>query len=153
MRRTTRRAGLMLFALTLAALFAVVHAPAASARPWLGVYTQEITGELRDGMDLTSAAGVLVNRVVTDGPADRAGLQQGDVIVRFNSRAVESPAALALMVGEARDRQEVAIQILRAGEQRPEPAGQRTHPRIRGRSMAIRKYSNRYLRSGTWLCN
>ena len=111
----------MLFALTLAALFAVVHVPAASAKPWLGVYTQELTGDLRDGMDLPSAAGVLVNRVVTDGPADRAGLRQGDVIVRFNSRAVESPSALALMVSEASDRQEVAIQILRGGERRTIP--------------------------------
>jgi membrane-associated protease RseP (regulator of RpoE activity) len=118
MRRTSRRAGLMLAALTLTALFAIARVPAASARPWLGVYTQEITGDLRDGMDLSAAAGVLVNRVVPDGPADRAGLRQGDVIVRFNSRAVESPTALARMVGEARERQEVAIQVLRKGERR-----------------------------------
>lgn len=121
MRRTSRRAGLTLVALTLTALFAIARVPAASARPWLGVYTQEITGDLRDGMDLGAAAGVLVNRVVSDGPADRAGLQQGDVIVRFNSRTVDSPAALARMVGEARERQEVALQVLRGGERRTIP--------------------------------
>ncbi len=118
MRRTTRRVRLAFLALTLTAAFAMPHAALAAARPWLGVYTQEITSDLRDGLDLHDDAGVLVSRVVPGGPAARAGLRQGDVIVRFNSRTVESPQDLARMVGEARDRQQVALQVLRRGERR-----------------------------------
>jgi membrane-associated protease RseP (regulator of RpoE activity) len=118
MRSHTRRVGLALFALTLTALFALAHAATATARPWLGVYTQEITGDLRDGMDLHAAGGVLVNRVVADGPADRAGVRSGDVILRFNARTVESPEDLARMVGAARERQAVSVEVLRRGERR-----------------------------------
>jgi membrane-associated protease RseP (regulator of RpoE activity) len=118
MRTITRRTRAGLVALSLAVLFAAVHVTSAAAKPWLGVYTQVLTDDLRDGLEVPAAAGVLVSRVVPNGPADRAGLQQGDVIVRLNSRAVESPAALARLVAEGRDGQEVELQLLRRGARR-----------------------------------
>ncbi len=121
MNRITRRGALVLAAIMLTAFAAIARVPAASARPWLGVVTQALTGDLREGLDLPDAAGVLVNRVVAGGPADKAGLRKGDVIVRLNSRAVESPAALARMVGDAREDQEVALQVLRGGDTKTIP--------------------------------
>ncbi len=119
MRRTTPNRLLVLFAIAVAAAATAFTAAAASARPWLGVYTQEVTGDLREGLDLRdNDAGVLVNRVVEDGPADRAGLRKGDLIVKLNARTVESPATLARMVGDAREGQTVELQILRGGERR-----------------------------------
>jgi membrane-associated protease RseP (regulator of RpoE activity) len=116
MRSHTRRVGLALFALTLTALFALAHAATATAKPWLGVYTQQITSDLRDGMDLHAAGGVLVTRVVPGGPAARAGLRSGDVLMRFNSHPIESPEDLAGMVGRAREHQTVSVQAVRGSE-------------------------------------
>ena len=45
--------------------------------PWLGVYMQGLTPELREGMDYQGNGGVLVSSVVPDGPADQAGIQKG----------------------------------------------------------------------------
>ncbi len=117
MRRTTPRLWLVLFAIVITASIVTLSAASASARPWLGVYTQEVTGDLRDGLGL-HGDGVLVSRVVDDSPADRAGLRRGDVITRLNSRTVESPSALADMVGDGRSGQTIALEVLRDGERR-----------------------------------
>lgn len=117
MRRTTPSMVLVLFALIVTMSAAAFSAASAAARPWLGVFTQEVTSDLRDGLDLRdNDNGVLVNRVVEDSPADRAGLRKGDLIVRFNSRSVESPDALARLVGDSRNGQEIALEILRHGD-------------------------------------
>jgi C-terminal processing protease CtpA/Prc len=83
-------------------------------RAWLGVYTQALTPELLEGMSY-KGKGVLVNRVVQDGPADRAGVQKGDVITSFNARAVESPGALADLVGGGKPGQSAALRVVRDG--------------------------------------
>ena len=67
MRRTTPLRWLVLSA----ALVMLASPSLAEARAWLGVYTQEVTGELRDALDL-DGDGALVSSVVPDGPADRA---------------------------------------------------------------------------------
>jgi len=93
MRKTVRNwsLGLIpgLFLLVLA-----VPALAKSDQAWLGVTTQRVTEDLRDALDL-KGDGVLVNRVVIDGPADRAGIKKGDIITSLNGRSVESPGELA----------------------------------------------------------
>ena len=87
-----------------------------SETAWLGVYSQEITPELRDGMNHASE-GVLVNRVVPDSPADRAGIRKGDVIVRVNSRLVNTPDELSRIVRAGHVGDPVAIRIVRDGNQ------------------------------------
>jgi membrane-associated protease RseP (regulator of RpoE activity) len=86
--------------------------------PWLGVYMQELTPELREGMDYRGDGGVILSRVVPDGPAARAGLRKGDVIVRVNSRTVDSPAMLQDAVRDGRVGQSVQVEVFRAGARR-----------------------------------
>jgi membrane-associated protease RseP (regulator of RpoE activity) len=81
--------------------------------PWLGVTMQDLTPELRDGLDWKGAGGVIVNRVVPGGPADRGGLRKGDVILSVNSRTVDSPAELQDVVGAGKVGQSVAVGVLR----------------------------------------
>jgi C-terminal processing protease CtpA/Prc len=78
---------------------------------WLGVVTQTLTPELREGMSYTGP-GVLVNRVIPDSPADRAGLEKGDIITSFNSRSIDSPEALAAIVGQGRVGQTASLQVV-----------------------------------------
>ena len=88
-----------------------------SERPWLGVSTQEITSDLREGLDYRGS-GVLVTRVVVDSPADRAGLEKGDVLVSFNSRTIDTPSELVEVVRAARIGQSVSLAIIRDGQRR-----------------------------------
>lgn len=88
-----------------------------SGTPWLGVMTQELTEPLKDGLQI-DGRGVLVSRVVEGSPADRAGIEKGDVITRLNSRAVESPDDLARLVRDGRAGQQVKLEIVREGRSR-----------------------------------
>ena len=118
MRRTTLRGLIAAAAVLSTVLVGSLQAATAEARAWLGVYTQEVTDELRDGLDLHGAEGVLVARVVPDSPADRAGLRKGDVIVSFAARNVTSPQRLSELVGDAREDESVSIIVVRGGERR-----------------------------------
>lgn len=119
MRITARRAGVALgVALLLVGLQAGgARAADENASPWLGVYSQNLTQELRDGLQY-DGGGVLINRVVPDSPADRAGLEKGDVVVRVGLRSIDSPAELARVIRTARVGQSVSIEVVRDGEKR-----------------------------------
>ena len=107
----------LLLALATAGVLVGRAAAQSTGRPWLGVTTQEITSDLREGLDY-SGRGVLVNRVVADSPAGRAGIRKGDVIVSFNSRTVDSPEELVDMVRSARIGQSSTLTIVRNGTRR-----------------------------------
>ncbi len=55
-------------------------------RGWLGIAGQDITPELAESFDLRVEQGVLVSGVLEDGPADKAGIQPGDIITRIDNR-------------------------------------------------------------------
>jgi len=60
-------------------------------RPWLGVYMQPVTKELADYFGLKKAEGALISAVQEDSPAEKAGLQRGDIILEFNKKAITEP--------------------------------------------------------------
>lgn len=84
----------------------------------IGVSIQEVTRALADSFGLMRAAGALVSAVEPEGPAARGGVEQGDIIVRFNGRPVENSADLPRIVAAARPGQEVDVDIHRAGAAR-----------------------------------
>ena len=67
-------------------------------------------------MDYRGDGGVILTRVVPNGPAARAGLRNGDVVVRVNSRTVDSPAELQDVVHACRVGQSVSVEVFRGGE-------------------------------------
>ena len=81
----------------------------------IGVSIQEVTRDLADSFGLPRAAGALVSVVEPDGPAAKAGIEQGDVIVRFNGRAVENSADLPRIVAAARPGAQADVEIYRNG--------------------------------------
>lgn len=90
----------------------------AGGTPWLGVYTQAITPEMREGLDLHGDKGVLVSRVVPGSPADRAGVRHGDVITRFGSHDVTTPEELADLVHDMGVNQITSLEVVRDGDER-----------------------------------
>ena len=63
-------------------------------RPWIGATGQGVTADLADGLGLDRPGGVIVNDLHPAGPAARAGLRVGDVVLAVDGRAVDDPAAL-----------------------------------------------------------
>jgi len=80
--------------------------------PWLGVMTQSLDDGLREGLDYRGE-GVLVSQVVDNGPADRAGIRKGDILLSVNSRRVESPQELTEVIHQARVGQNASIVVVR----------------------------------------
>ncbi|ATE59775.1 DegQ family serine endoprotease [Thauera sinica] len=84
----------------------------------IGVAIQEVTRDLAEGFGLPRAAGALVSAVEPDSPAGRAGMEQGDVIVRFDGKPVENSSDLPRIVAAVRPGTRVPVQVYRSGEPR-----------------------------------
>jgi serine protease Do len=86
-------------------------------RGWLGVRIQSVTEELAEGLRLDEPRGALVASVTEGGPAEKAGIAQGDVILRFNDRPVPDMRKLPRMVAETPIGREVDLVVWRKGEE------------------------------------
>lgn len=79
----------------------------------IGVVIQPVTKELADGFGLTKPLGALVNSVEKGGPADKAGMEAGDVILRFDGKPIASSEDLPRIVGGTRPGAKVVAQVWR----------------------------------------
>src|SRR6056297_2946581 len=86
------------------------------SRGFLGVNIQSVSRDQADAFELDRPAGALVTRVEPGSPADRAGIEVGDVILRFNGETLEVHTDLPPLVGMVRPRTEVDVDISRWGE-------------------------------------
>jgi len=85
-------------------------------RGWLGVMIQDITPELAKSFGLKGAEGVLVSDVVKGGPAEKAGLLRGDVILRFDEKQIENAHKLSQLAAAAAPNKLIKIDLLRNGK-------------------------------------
>ena len=85
-------------------------------RGWMGVSIQPLTGELIKQFNLSDEAGVLVGDVVEDSPAEKAGIQRGDVIISFSGSEVKDVRQLRNMVAESVPGREAAVKFIRDGK-------------------------------------
>jgi serine protease Do len=86
-------------------------------RGMLGVSIQEVTRELADQFHLPANKGALISQVSKDSPAEKAGLKAGDVVVRFNGRAVTDTGQLRNMVASAAPGSKASIVVIRNGKE------------------------------------
>jgi serine protease Do len=87
-------------------------------RAWLGVRIQSVTEELGEGLRLDDPRGALVASVSEGGPADNAGIRQGDVILQFDGRKVTEMRELPRMVAETRIGKTVDVVVWRKGSRK-----------------------------------
>ena len=91
-------------------------------RGWIGVEAQEITPEIADSFRLSSTNGVLIAGVLRGGPAEKAGLKPGDILVEIEGKSVKDPNSMlnlvaALVPGKPaaihlkRDNKDVEVQV------------------------------------------
>jgi C-terminal processing protease CtpA/Prc len=85
---------------------------------YLGVMLQSISSNMAEAMDLDDEDGVLVSEVVEDGPADLAGLEDGDIIIAFNGKNIASHKSLTKAVGSSSPGDVVDLVVLRDGKKK-----------------------------------
>ncbi len=86
------------------------------SRGWLGVYIQEVTYELAQSFQLDKPVGALVSQVMEGSPAQKAGIQAGDVILSFNGREIKDSSDLPPMVGRVPVDSKARLKLLRNGQ-------------------------------------
>ena len=84
-------------------------------RGYLGVMIQEITPTLARELDLKQQKGALIGDVVPKGPADKAGLKSGDVVLEFDGKPVTSSRQFRLQVARTKPGESVPVKVLRDG--------------------------------------
>jgi serine protease Do len=81
----------------------------------IGVGIADVTREVAEPLGLPRAGGALVRSVESGGPAERAGLEVGDIIQRFDGKPIDKASDLPRMVGDTRPGSKVALQVWRKG--------------------------------------
>ena len=88
------------------------------SRGWLGVIIQPITSDLQKQFNLKTKSGVLIGDVAPDGPADKAGIRRGDVIVQFDDNPVADVFTLRNRVAATALGKTVRVHVERKGRSR-----------------------------------
>jgi len=86
-------------------------------RGWLGVLVQNVTPDMMKFFRLPNTSGAIVSQVVKGSPADRAGIEEGDVIIEYNGKKVNSATDLPYLVAFTTPGETVNIKIVRDGRE------------------------------------
>jgi serine protease Do len=88
------------------------------SRGWLGIGIQEISKELAESFGMKGTNGALVSNVEKGSPAEKGGLEPGDVILKFDNKPIDTSADLPRVVGATKPGKQVPVEILRKGNTR-----------------------------------
>src|ERR1051326_2554384 len=88
------------------------------SRGWLGVRIQQVSADIAETMGLDKPRGALIAGMTEGGPAAKAGLQNGDVVLTFDGKPVADNRALPRMVADAQVGKTVPMEVLRKGQKR-----------------------------------
>ena len=86
--------------------------------PFLGVVLQDITSSMGKALQLDEDRGVMISEVVEDSAAEKAGLEDGDIILEFNGKEIATHKQLTRAIGKTSPGDKVELLILRAGKEK-----------------------------------
>src|SRR5688572_26357219 len=111
---------------------------------YLGIEPQEVTRENFSRFGLREVRGVAVEKVVENSPAALAGLQAGDVIIKFDDEEVKSVRKLSRLIAEVAPDQRVELTILRGGSEQEITAtmGKREIPAVFNGNFKMENFPN-----------
>lgn len=87
----------------------------------MGVQIGEVTKDVADSLGLSKAQGALVHMVEKAGPAEKAGVEAGDIIIKLNGVAIEKASDLPRMVGNIKPGVRAVVTVWRKGKERDIP--------------------------------
>ena len=82
-------------------------------RGWMGVTAQRVTQDIAESMGLDQTRGAVVSEVVKDGPAARAGIKAGDIIIELNGKQIKDANDLPILVARTAPGEKIQLKILR----------------------------------------
>jgi serine protease Do len=85
------------------------------SRGRLGIVIQEVNKELAESLGLPKPGGAVISSIEKGGPADKAGLEAGDVVLKYDGKAIVNSADLPRLVGLTRPGGRVIVQVWRKG--------------------------------------
>jgi serine protease Do len=86
-------------------------------RGWLGVRIQQVTDDIAESLGLKQARGALIAGVDDKGPAKPAGIEAGDIVIKFDGRDIKEMRDLPRIVADTPVGKEVEITVLRKGKE------------------------------------
>ena len=86
-------------------------------RGWLGVRIQQVTDEIAESLNIKPARGALIAGVEDKGPAKPAGIEPGDVVIKFDGKDIKEPKDLSRVVADTAVGKEVDVVIIRKGKE------------------------------------
>ena len=119
------------------------------SRGRIGVVIQEVSKELAESFGLAKPAGALVNAVEKGGPAEKAGVETGDIVLKFDGKPVANSGDLPRIVGNTKPGTKAAVEVWRKGSTRDlsvtvgEMPEDRVASRSGGRSRPTEQAANR----------
>ncbi|MEN9839233.1 MAG: hypothetical protein RL177_712 [Bacteroidota bacterium] len=87
-------------------------------RPWVGIYPQDIDQTMSRALNLATTDGILVSQVVEEGPAKKAGVQEGDVILEVDGRKVTNASGFRAYIASQVPGKQIRLKINREGRNR-----------------------------------
>lgn len=88
-------------------------------RGWIGIKIQPNTPEIADSLGISANQGVVVSGVTEQGPAQKAGLQAGDIVLSFNRQPIDNTKNLSRLIAETKIGTPAPIEIWRSGQKHP----------------------------------
>ncbi|MBI4654483.1 MAG: DegQ family serine endoprotease [Nitrospirae bacterium] len=85
-------------------------------RGWLGVTIQQVTPDLAKQFNLNNSNGALVSDILKGGPAEKAGLKKGDVVIELNGKTIKDVESLRNMVSQSEVGSTVKLKVIREGK-------------------------------------
>ncbi len=85
-------------------------------RGWLGVEIQSLTPDLAESFGLEGIRGIIIAGVLRGGPADRAGLQAGDIITHINDQPLDDATTALNLIAQTPPGQTIALEVIRNGQ-------------------------------------
>jgi serine protease Do len=87
-------------------------------RGWLGVKIQSVTEDIAESLNLKENTGALVSSVTADSPAAKAGIESGDVILKFDGKDISTMRGLPRVVAQTPIGKSVDVEVLRKGQKK-----------------------------------
>jgi serine protease Do len=88
-------------------------------RGWLGVSIQRVTPEIANALGLEKSRGALVSNVIEQSPAEKAGIEVGDLILEYNGEPIGESSELPILVARTNIGKSAKLMVLRDGKRMP----------------------------------
>jgi serine protease DegQ len=100
-------------------------------RGWLGVSMQDLTEELAESFGLENLSGALIASVLKDGPADKAGIKPGDILIAIENKLLKNSSEMLNQVAALPPGDTVTVTVIRNHQERSFPVKVGVRPKQR----------------------